>query len=290
MLSNWFLSTPPSRVATILLVHFLLIYKSFYPRHPRGWRRYGLSSGAGAYRFYPRHPRGWRPIQRNREHNHFSVSIHATLAGGDQSKCIIIRRKRCFYPRHPRGWRPFAVWALPIPRIVSIHATLAGGDFRSLDVLFLIIVSIHATLAGGDIQGLSRTRYALKFLSTPPSRVATPFFMAKNSEGVCFYPRHPRGWRRAVALRWHYRYLRFYPRHPRGWRLPKQAASFYHNRCFYPRHPRGWRLKSAKSLAIISPVSIHATLAGGDATDFASPRTASTVSIHATLAGGDDMA
>ena len=37
-----FLSTPPSRVATHLSHTQARIPQSFYPRHPRGWRRVGL--------------------------------------------------------------------------------------------------------------------------------------------------------------------------------------------------------------------------------------------------------
>ena len=34
-----------------------------------------------------------------------------------------------------------------------------------------------------------------KFLSTPPSRVATPRTDAGRPQVAGFYPRHPRGWR-----------------------------------------------------------------------------------------------
>ena len=56
-----FLSTPPSRVATIQAKFRDSIHASFYPRHPRGWRPSRLLS------VLPMCP----------------VSIHATLAGGD---------------------------------------------------------------------------------------------------------------------------------------------------------------------------------------------------------------
>ena len=60
----------------------------------------------------------------------------------------------CFYPRHPRGWR----------RDVAVIQRQRGD------------VSIHATLAGGDsIRSAPRNARPM-FLSTPPSRVATPAF------------------------------------------------------------------------------------------------------------------
>ena len=57
-----FLSTPPSRVATLLLASDISRIEGFYPRHPRGWR---LRVKADPLETF--------------EH----VSIHATLAGGD---------------------------------------------------------------------------------------------------------------------------------------------------------------------------------------------------------------
>ena len=56
-----------------------------------------------------------------------------------------------FYPRHPRGWRREVPGRVLHPGRISIHATLAGGDL-------LIPKEDKATI---------------KFLSTPPSRVAT---------------------------------------------------------------------------------------------------------------------
>ena len=126
-----FLSTPPSRVATSVCVDTVTQRTSFYPRHPRGWRRRcRWCCPHVTTSFYPRHPRGWRltllwdnntygtflstppsrvatccaPARRTQK----NVSIHATLAGGDP-----------LGKNSDRG-----------RRIVSIHATLAGGDQR----------------------------------------------------------------------------------------------------------------------------------------------------------------
>ena len=79
------------------------------------------------------------------------VSIHATLAGGDDVDRLRLADLRGFYPRHPRGWRP------------GIQRAENGVD----------IVSIHATLAGGDWRLLYSSAGKAEFLSTPPSRVAT---------------------------------------------------------------------------------------------------------------------
>ena len=146
----------------------------------------------------------------------------------------------CFYPRHPRGWRPGQCRRSGGGRCVSIHATLAGGD------------------AGTTLPEKAPTR----FLSTPPSRVATLCSRSGSSLNFSFYPRHPRGWRLEQAVhnqadgvsihatlaggdfsadRPRYANKRFYPRHPRGWRLCCSSCPRQNETCFYPRHPRGWR-------------------------------------------------
>ena len=57
------------------------------------------------------------------------ISIHTTLAGGDQM-LVIAGRKYVF---------------------ISIHTTLAGGDIAAPDAAPLRVISIHTTLAGGDL-------------------------------------------------------------------------------------------------------------------------------------------
>ena len=221
MKTKAFLSTPPSRVAT--------------------WDRQPLSTSPN--RFYPRHPRGWRPVQRSKDFVFKCVSIHATLAGGDGSYRVRITPRKKFLSTPPSrvathlkpllstatvflstppsrvatcmislssskrqmflSTPPSRVATLPsngraMPgSTVSIHATLAGGDLTlEQPELLLDFVSIHATLAGGDaLPGVGGS--------------------TKN----CFYPRHPRGWRRRRAVAGP-PVRRFYPRHPRGWRPP----------------------------------------------------------------------
>ena len=81
----------------------------------------------------------------------YTVSIHATLAGGDSNPSSSYTDQCSFYPRHPRGWR----------RITRCSKFLSQS------------VSIHATLAGGDKQRPLIPKHTTEFLSTPPSRVAT---------------------------------------------------------------------------------------------------------------------
>ena len=46
-----------------------------------------------------------------------SVSIHATLAGGDYSHTPKGFTRKCFYPRHPRGWRLFSPSVCMLPDV-----------------------------------------------------------------------------------------------------------------------------------------------------------------------------
>ena len=132
------------------------------------------------------------------------------------------------------------------------------------------------------------------FLSTPPSRVATPLYWIAAAVPSCFYPRHPRGWRQGVlcAAGAVYAFLSTPPsRVATGGQArcvlthmflstpPSRVATsqiLQHLRIpesFYPRHPRGWRQHAAFRAVCRRHVSIHATLAGGDrvVSDFATP-------------------
>ena len=173
--TSLFLSTPPSRVATVNGLSVGDYVDGFYPRHPRGWRLQlwssydawemvsihatlaggdGLATGfeictfvflstppsrvatlfaqparRETLRFYPRHPRGWRLSLGDIITCNVSVSIHATLAGGDGRQDSYARATSDgFYPRHPRGWRLSKFSPRSVSGHVSIHATLAGGD------------------------------------------------------------------------------------------------------------------------------------------------------------------
>ncbi len=169
-----FLSTPPSRVATVCHTVRNTMVNRFYPRHPRGWRQSMPLWLPPPECFYPRHPRGWRPLLRETSHN----------------------LNRCFYPRHPRGWRRAA--SQPPKRLAMFLSTPPSRVATRLNIWTMNMsprfyprhprgwrhsgtnsvkskhsVSIHATLAGGDLSSLRHPRHT----------------------AARFYPRHPRGWR-----------------------------------------------------------------------------------------------
>ena len=218
----------------------------------------------------------------------FSVSIHATLAGGDEClttcrnsfimflstppsrvatccwRCRIFYRGR-FYPRHPRGWRrcdPLVV-SVPVAGFYPRHPR--GWRLQTVyDVLAGRYVSIHATLAGGDCRSLQFPARSCWFLSTPPSRVATAAPTGEAPLSTSFYPRHPRGWRRCdcFTIYWFPQFLSTPPsRVATRSSCPRPRTGTR----FYPRHPRGWRLPNVryaieKPLFLSTPPSRVATL------------------------------
>ena len=78
-----FLSTPPSRVATILPSLQNTEQQVSIHATLAGGDTHWFAYTAPAARFYPRHPRGWRPETWQISPLPSCVSIHATLAGGD---------------------------------------------------------------------------------------------------------------------------------------------------------------------------------------------------------------
>ena len=213
---------------------------NFNPRLPRGRRRCGLPQ---------RHPCG-------------HISIHASLAGGDADG----RDLHCTYS-------------------ISIHASLAGGDQFSSETEAFEYISIHASLAGGDQilahgqlglehfnprlprgrrrSRLCRTSCRSLFQSTSPSREATADVRRAGRE--IFISIHVSlaggdGNRGKIGREPEH----FNPRLPRGRRrlLPRRRSDLLN---FNPRLPRGRRLQGVWKRIYVVEISIHVSLAGGDA-------------------------
>ena len=124
----------------------------FYPRHPRGWRHRQSTAWTGGTMFL-----STPPSRVATTRTYWRAGSQAVFLSTPPSRVATYRYKTLFhtyhrlYPRHPRGWR---------------HLDIYCGYFGSG-------VSIHATLAGGDPNIPHPLRGTKKFLSTPPSRVAT---------------------------------------------------------------------------------------------------------------------
>ena len=196
---------------------------NFYPRPPRGGRLLQAGSWQGSCcNFYPRPPRGGR--QRILRHRFVvqDISIHALREEGDphQNECacglpeflstpsarratgagpapenrvpISIHALReegdtvsaahgialaNFYPRPPRGGRHNRSCVMDHLNFISIHALREEGDSRQLWMALPSMISIHALREEGDV------------------------FPAGDSPlANDFYPRPPRGGRRAARI------------------------------------------------------------------------------------------
>ena len=185
------------------------------------------------------------------------------LAGDDVRQRSEERRRYRFYPRHPRGWRLAGDNDLNLFHNVSIHATLAGGDGESVPVLQVRRRFYPRHPRGWRHQYLDKPMQMSRFLSTPPSRVATGGRGGASQRLLGFYPRHPRGWRPLVAASASHHSMFLSTPPSRVATTPGSPRSSSHFR-FYPRHPRGWRPGHDFSWPRVDKVSIHATLAGGD--------------------------
>ena len=136
---------------------------------------------------------------RQEQNSSICISIHALREEGDPTTPVTVRcmflflstpsARRAtmsgqgsfvptedFYPRPPRGGR----------RLLICAADLGGH------------ISIHALREEGDNAFTANERAALLFLSTPSARRATRLNFRASSIVGYFYPRPPRGGRRAV--------------------------------------------------------------------------------------------
>ena len=78
----------------------------FYPRPPRGGRRFCKAALARSKNFYPRPPRGGRPGDGPHPCRSCAISIHALREEGDGPDHPAHAGAGHFYPRPPRGGRP----------------------------------------------------------------------------------------------------------------------------------------------------------------------------------------
>ena len=191
----------------------------FYPRPPRGGRPTTPTRSVRRTYFYPRPPRGGRLAGYHGGHRDGGISIHALREEGDDDSAHLVVDALLFLST------PSARRATVIARrgvvvdVISIHALREEGDHpsaaRSLtSSRFLSTPSARrATPEIAAIENLLR-----KFLSTPSARRATRIPGQERVGPRNFYPRPPRGGRRAAASSLARLMDDFYPRPPRGGR------------------------------------------------------------------------
>ena len=133
--------------------------------------------------------RAWRRIP---------ISIHALREEGDGTHGPHRRERPNFYPRPPRGGRPATTHTAASPVFYFYPRPPRGGRLRGeMGNLTPGTISIHALREEGDCDIISRDAYARLFLSTPSARRATAPLSSSRSRLCNFYPRPPRGGRRA---------------------------------------------------------------------------------------------
>ena len=146
---------------------------NFYPRPPRGGRRWQSRTVHSLSNFYPRPPRGGRQL----------------------SSAGPVCHSHHFYPRPPRGGRRRCCSS---PH--QDHQFLSTPSARRATVAGLIdndshVISIHALREEGDCIPGAAPADGRQFLSTPSARRATHPRQRPAASPVHFYPRPPRGGR-----------------------------------------------------------------------------------------------
>ena len=257
-----FLSTPSARRATGCSTTTTPSQTYFYPRPPRGGRLETVKTTITGCYFYPRPPRGGRPL-----HPAMMVcsliSIHALREEGDATGRHHGTAATDFYPRPPRGGRlNFKITVHFRRRFLSTPSARRATP-KLLPVSRNDPISIHALREEGD---------------RIPRR--------ESNQRADFYPRPPRGGRRAapVPCYSHGRFLstpsaRRATRHKPALPCPRGN--------FYPRPPRGGRRCRLSGHRGDHTISIHALREEGDVGRVKDDIKPNQISIHALREEGD---
>ena len=190
-----FLSTPSARRATSVMPLKFSQSQYFYPRPPRGGRRFWQTTPANRCRFLS------TPSARRATSVTHTATTTAQFLSTPSARRATVKFGRCtseiqflstpsarratlnvagniastidFYPRPPRGGR------LSVPRAVSC----------------ISFISIHALREEGDRRPTPSGTSWIPFLSTPSARRATRALVWRGHRQDDFYPRPPRGGR-----------------------------------------------------------------------------------------------
>ena len=171
-----FLSTPSARRATHLLINRSSESENFYPRPPRGGRRWCSPPRQGGAYFYPRPPRGGRRGAGRGRGPACAISIPALREEGDDINEINDHIHKLFL-------------SPPSARRATMTASTARHSGKFL--------SPPSARRATKLYVMYET--ARQFLSPPSARRATPVPAPRSTFVLDFYPRPPRGGRRGVA-------------------------------------------------------------------------------------------
>ena len=214
--------------------------RNFYPRPPRGGRRIVQPFRSKPFGFLSTPSARRATTYRKEQPSALTISIHALREEGDRLDTISNISRTHFYPRPPRGGRPTsmlfaAAFFLFLSTPSARRATVGGaGRKPSKDI------SIHALREEGDLIAPGVVSPGVLFLSTPSARRATLQTAAgRQVNAISIHALREEGdfWpiRRFQNLRY------FYPRPPRGGRRASAVACALGPADFYPRPPRGGR-------------------------------------------------
>ena len=104
---------------------------------------------------------------------YLKISIHTTLAGGDISLEGEMVKFGNFNPHHPRGWRHDAMAQAKSDARISIHTLHTEGDVIPAMLISTIPISIHTLHTEGDFRRKRTSAVSLGFQSTPSTRRVT---------------------------------------------------------------------------------------------------------------------
>mgnify|MGYP000720052806 FL=1 len=146
---------------------------------------------------------------------------------------------RNFYPRPPRGGRQRGCGEPQgSNQFLSTPSARRATDVKAT-AYNKALISIHALREEGDVCWLYIRFVAKRFLSTPSARRATSTYRFDSGKVFNFYPRPPRGGRRAEAAKNRAWQISIHALREEGdsAHLAKSGLKLY----FYPRPPRGGR-------------------------------------------------
>ena len=173
---------------------------------------------------------------------------------------------RNFYPRPPRGGRQRGCGEPQgSNQFLSTPSARRATDVKAT-AYNKALISIHALREEGDVCWLYIRFVAKRFLSTPSARRATSTYRFDSGKVFNFYPRPPRGGRRAEAAKNRAWQISIHALREEGdsAHLAKSGLKLY----FYPRPPRGGRHHRPYSQYLQQNISIHALREEGDHTFF----------------------
>ena len=190
-----FLSTPSSRRATGAARHHATVPTYFYPRPPRGGRRFIWLNGIKIDKFLSTPSARRATVLFPDAFRHYPISIHALREEGDLLRYWLSLSIWLFLstPSARRATLPRASRAAG--RGISIHALREEGDGWAHLAGIKAEISIHALREEGDKDYFTSCLPSPLFLSTPSARRATQRLLPTSQSSCHFYPRPPRGGR-----------------------------------------------------------------------------------------------